>query len=348
MIVIVALTLSGCSGCFGCGGEKEEVKPFPDKVITIHCPKPEGSVDDRIARAIAIGIERAEGGSWNVEVVNYSGFSSAPSGEVKGLTGIRQGAREPADGYSICYVTPEVQFLHQDELTREFTTGTAPITFICRLFTVPAVVVVPRDSAIQNVAELKALDGNLRLAACKYEDPEATSDFEFRAAIEFADALGKPTEYVPANTPADSLAKLSDASIGVHAAVLSFANARAAMRRGDVRALCVLDSRRLDDPAFASVPTAMEELEASGPCGILYFGGLAVSTATPRDVYFKLAEACGRAFKTGEFRDELDAVGVTANWLHGKNLRLFIENPKLAFADDIPRLAETQTIGSAE
>src|SRR5687768_9632509 len=113
-----AATIAFAFFAASCGGEK----PFPSAPILLVCPWAAGGGTDRVARQIAVLLERDLG--VPVNVVNATGGD--------GVTGHSRGALARPDGYTLTLVTIEIATLHWRGMTSISHQDLAPVGLINR------------------------------------------------------------------------------------------------------------------------------------------------------------------------------------------------------------------------
>ncbi len=229
----VALALGLASAPAGAG-------EYPDQSITIIVPSKAGGSTDRTARLFTELAEK-----------NYEGFEfviqNIPgSGGQKGFEAI---ARANPDGYTIgLNFTPQ--------LVAHIVSGRAQYTMdsfhvMGNVAQDPAIVVVPKDSAIMNMADLAAAgaDGSLTVAV------NGIGSDDFLAAKQFEEIAGVTFNLLPTKGSTEQKAAI----LGGHvdAAFMNLSQMIKQHKAGDARIIALLTEER--DSHLPDMATAQEQ-----------------------------------------------------------------------------------------
>jgi len=274
----------------GCGGGDGA---YPDRPIILICPWAAGGGSDRVARQVAVGLERELG--VPVNVVNATGAS--------GVIGHTRGALARPDGYTITLATAELNMLHWR--------GLSPITHEDFLPGVllnldPAAVFVRNHAPWQSLAELNAeLQANSRTLQAS---GTALGGIWHVAMAGWLDAIGVPIEgvrWISIEGATPSLQELMAG--GLDLVCCSLPEARALLEAGEIRALGVMAAERLEQ--FPQVPTFAEQGVAAD---LGTWRGIVLPKGLPEDRAQVLVEALGKVVQADEFRAFMRQAGF--NW----------------------------------
>jgi len=128
-------------------GAQARAEDFPNRTIRIIVPWPAGGVTDIVARLIADRLAAQIGQAVIVE--NRPGAS--------GIIGTDYVARSAPDGYTLVLVTASAQAMGPSVLTTVPYDPVKDFAPIIQATTAPAIMVVPKELAANNVAEFVAL-----------------------------------------------------------------------------------------------------------------------------------------------------------------------------------------------
>lgn len=229
-----------CANVVGCNkGERT----FPDRPILMICPWAAGGGSDRVARQIAVGLERELG--VPVNVINATGAS--------GVTGHTRGALARPDGYTITLATAELNMLHWRGLTpvthNDFGNGVL-------VNKDPAAIFVRKDSEWDSLERLtKALmSGETRIQA----SGTALGGIWHVSVALWLDALGlglDSVRWISIEGATPSLQELMAG--GLDFVSCSLPEARSLLEAGEIVALGVMAEARLKE--FPDIPTFREQ-----------------------------------------------------------------------------------------
>lgn len=264
---------------------------FPERPITMVVPWAAGGGTDVVARIVAAGLEEQLGATVNV--VNRTG-----GGGVVGHAAI---ADADPDGYTIGFITAEINMMHHLGMT-DLTHGSYRV--VAMINGEPAGVHVRADSRYETLEDL--------LEEIRAADRRMTSSGTAAGGI-FHLALGgmlmeagmapDAVTWVPSQGAAPALQELVADAIDFVVAQLP--EARAIVDAGQARTLAVMADTRLD--GFDDVPTMQE---AAG-LGFTMSGmrAVAVPADTPDAVFDRLAEAIDAMVESESFRERMGSGG---------------------------------------
>ncbi len=257
---------------------------YPNRPIQLICPWAAGGGTDRIARMVAVLLEKELG--QPVTVVNRTGGS--------GAVGHTAGGTAAPDGYTITIVTVELTMMHWMGLTpltyKEFT----PVAL---LNIDPAGVQVAATSEWKTLKQLldhaKANPGKLMASGT------GKGGIWDLARAGMLKAGGIPIDampWVPSTGAATGLQEL--VAGGVQVVTASLVEGRPLIDAGKVRPLAHMADKR--DPAFPDVPT-LKELGINWTMGA--WRGIALPKGTPPEIVAALEKALDKVVKSKEFTD---------------------------------------------
>lgn len=256
----------------------------PSRPIQLICPWAAGGGTDRIARMVAVLLEKELG--QPVTVVNRTGGS--------GAVGHTAGATAAPDGHTITIVTVELVMMHWMGLT--------PLTY--REFT--PVVLLNIDAAGVQVAatsEWKTLKQLLDYVKANPGKAKASGtgkggiwDVARAGMLKTAGIPIDAMPWVPSTGAATGLQEL--VAGGVQVVTASLVEGRPLIDAGKVRALANMAEKR--DPAFADVPT-LKELGINWTLGA--WRGIALPKGTPREIVAFYEKALDKVVKSKDFVD---------------------------------------------
>lgn len=257
---------------------------YPSRPIQLICPWAAGGGTDRIARMVAILLEKELG--QPVTVVNRTGGS--------GAVGHTAGATAAPDGYTITIVTVELAMMHWMGLT--------PLTY--REFT-PAVLlnIDPAGVQVAVASEWKTLKQLLDYVKANPGKAKASGtgkggiwDLARAGMLKTAGIPIDAMPWVPSTGAATGLQEL--VAGGVQVVTASLVEGRPLIEAGKVRPLAHMADKR--DPAFPDVPTLKEQ-------GINWtmgaWRGIALPKGTSPEIVAVMEKALDKVVKSKEFVD---------------------------------------------
>jgi tripartite-type tricarboxylate transporter receptor subunit TctC len=257
---------------------------YPSRPIQLICPWAAGGGTDRIARMVAVLLEKELG--QPVTVVNRTGGS--------GAVGHTAGATAAPDGYTITIVTVELAMMHWMGLT--------PLTY--REFT-PAVLlnIDPAGVQVAATSEWKTLKQLLDYVKANPGKAKASGtgkggiwDLARAGMLKTAGIPIDAMPWVPSTGAATGLQEL--VAGGVQVVTASLVEGRPLIEAGKVRPLAHMADKR--DPAFPDVPTLKEQ-------GINWtmgaWRGIALPKGTSPEIVAVMEKALDKVVKSKEFVD---------------------------------------------
>jgi tripartite-type tricarboxylate transporter receptor subunit TctC len=256
----------------------------PNRPVQLICPWAAGGGTDRVARMVAVLLEKELG--QPVTVVNRTGGG--------GAVGHTAGATAAPDGHTLTIVTVELAMMHWMGLTpltyKEFT----PVTLV----NIDAAgVQVAATSEFKDLKQLleytKANPGKLKASGT------AKGGIWDLARAGMLKTAGIPVDampWVPSTGAATGLQEL--VAGGVQVVTASLVEGRSLIDAGKVRALANMADQR--DAAFPNVPT-LKEQGLNWTMGA--WRGFALPRNTPADIVAVYEKAMDKIVKSKEFQD---------------------------------------------
>ena len=261
---------------------------YPSRPIQLICPWAAGGGTDRIARMVAVLLEKELG--QPVTVVNRTGGS--------GAVGHTAGATATPDGHTITIVTVELTMMHWMGLTpltyREFT----PVAL---LNIDPAGVQVAANSEWKTAKQLLDwIKANPGKAKASGTGRGGSWDIARAGMLKAAGIPIDAMPWVPSTGAATGLQEL--VAGGVQVVTASLVEGRPLIEAGKVRPLAHMADKR--DPAFKDVPT-LKELGINWTMGA--WRGIAAPKGTPAAIIATLEKALDKVVRTKEYKDFMNA-----------------------------------------
>ena len=261
---------------------------YPSRPIQLICPWAAGGGTDRIARMVAVLLEKELG--QPVTVVNRTGGS--------GAVGHTAGATATPDGHTITIVTVELTMMHWMGLTpltyREFT----PVAL---LNIDPAGVQVAANSEWKTAKQLLDwIKANPGKAKASGTGRGGSWDIARAGMLKAAGIPIDAMPWVPSTGAATGLQEL--VAGGVQVVTASLVEGRPLIEAGKVRPLAHMADKR--DPAFKDVPT-LKELGINWTMGA--WRGIAAPKGTPPEIVAALERALAKVVRTKEYNDFMNA-----------------------------------------
>jgi tripartite-type tricarboxylate transporter receptor subunit TctC len=268
---------------------------YPSRPIQLICPWAAGGGTDRIARMVAVLLEKELG--QPVTVVNRTGGS--------GAVGHTAGATAANDGYTLTIVTIEITQMHWQGLT--------PVTFreftpVALLNIDPAGVQVAANSEFKSVKQLldyaRANPGKLKASGT---GKGGVWDIARAGMLKTAGIPVDAIPWVPSTGAATGLQEL--VAGGVQVVTASLPEGGPLIEAAKVRPLAIMADKR--DPLFPNVPTLKEE-------GIAWtmgaWRGIALPKSTPADIQAAVEKSLAKVTQSPEFADFMKKNGFGVLW----------------------------------
>lgn len=251
-----------------------QAQDYPSRVVRIVNPYVAGSITDRLARALAVGLASRLGREFVVE--NRAGAG--------GATGTLAVVRSDADGHTLLFAPALVLSVHP-QARSDAGYRTDALVPICQTFVNAMVLAVRSDSAIRSVADLMAA-AKARPGAMNYGH-QGPLTIPHLAMEELLLATKTDIKDIPYRGEPLVVTDLLGGRIDVASLVLGTISGRQ-----DVHPLGIFSETR--HSSFPDVPTVKEQGYDVSPAS---FGGLFAPAGTPVAVVNRLAAACAAAAK---------------------------------------------------
>ncbi|HET7876301.1 MAG TPA: tripartite tricarboxylate transporter substrate binding protein [Methylomirabilota bacterium] len=268
---------------------------YPSRPIQLVCPWAAGGGTDRIARMVAVLLEKELG--QPVTVVNRTGGS--------GAVGHTAGATAGPDGHTLTIVTIEITQMHWMGLT--------PLTFkdftpVALLNIDPAGVQVAANAEWKTLKDLLAyVKANPGKAKASGTGKGGVWDVARAGMLKTAGIPVDALPWVPSTGAATGLQEL--VAGGVQVVTASLPEGSSLIEAGKVRPLAIMADKR--DPLFPNVPTLKEQ-------GIDWtmgaWRGIALPKGTSPEVVAVVERALEKVAKTPEFADFMKKNGFGVLW----------------------------------
>jgi len=268
---------------------------FPARPITLVCPWGAGGGTDRVARMLAILMEKDLG--QPVTVVNRTGGG--------GAVGHTAGATAAPDGYTMTIVTVEIIMMHWMGLAKVTYSDFKPVGLVN---VDPAGVNVKADAPWKNIKELlnyaKANPGKLKATGT---GKGGIWDLGRAGMLKAAGISVDAVPWVPSEGAAPGLAEL--VAGGIQVVTCSLPEARSMIEAKKVRALAIMADKRAD--IFPDVPTLKEQ---GVPYSLGTWRGIGVSKDTPDHIIKVLEKSLEKAVVSAEFKEFMAKNGFGILW----------------------------------
>jgi tripartite-type tricarboxylate transporter receptor subunit TctC len=266
---------------------------FPSRTITIIVPYPAGGPTDVLARLVAQHAGADLGQSITVD--NRGGGA--------GVIGSVAAQRAEPDGYTLVLGTNQTHATNQSLLKNHPFDAAKDFTAVSGLAEVPHVLVVRKDLAVKDVAELVALarqkPGGLNCGSTGVGSASHLTMELFKTRADVA------MLHVPFRGSAPLITELLAGRIDLSFATLPTVAAQ--VDNGDVKALAIASAKRT--PRLPGVPT-LNEAGITGVEADAWFA-LFAPAGTPLPIRERLHEAVVKGFATDAAKSVLAAQGMT-------------------------------------
>ena len=268
---------------------------YPSRPIQFICPWGAGGGTDRVARMLAVLLEKDLG--QPVTVINRTGGG--------GAVGHTAGATAAPDGHTLTIVTVEIVMMHWMGLAKVNYKDFKPVALVN--FD-PAGVNVKADAPWKTLKELldyaKANPGKLKASGT---GKGGIWDLSRAGMLKTAGISIDAIPWVPSEGAAPGLAEL--AAGGVQVVTCSLPEARSMIEAKKVRALAIMGDTRAD--LFPDVP-ALRELGIPWSMGA--WRGIGVPKDTPDEIVKVLEKSLEKAVASAEFKDFMLKNGFGIVW----------------------------------
>ncbi|MGQ9695557.1 MAG: tripartite tricarboxylate transporter substrate binding protein [Thermodesulfobacteriota bacterium] len=278
---------------------------YPSRPISFICPWGAGGGTDRVARMLAVLLEKDLG--QPVTVVNRTGGG--------GAVGHTAGATAAADGYTMTIITVEITMMHWMGLAKVTYKDFKPVALIN--FD-PAGVNVKADAPWATLKDLltyaKANPGKLKATGT---GKGGIWDLARAGMLKTAGISIDAIPWVPSEGAAPGLAEL--VAGGVQVVTCSLPEAASLIEAKKVKALAIMGDKRAE--IFPDVPT-LKELGINWSMGA--WRGVGVPKNTPDSVVQILEKSLEKAVASAEFKDFMRKNGFGIMWGSAKQFGNFM------------------------
>jgi len=296
----------------------------PSKDVSVIVAYAAGGSSDLLARTFAN--EAASAWATPLVINNMPG-----GGNAIGFTALSQAK---PDGYTIGNTNSSVVV--------NCLTGSTPFVYyeelqpICQVGFAPYVVYVRKDSPIKNLKDLEiAVKSRDVIMAANNRGGQTHWELEY-----FAMKVGSDITAIIYNGGSASIAAL----LGGHAEITVQApsDGQEYVRSGDLRAIAVLDSKRLNTPIYKDIPTSVEQGYSWLQNG--FFHGYSAPKGMPKDVLKYFEDGFKKALDIPEVRSKIEYYGFTVDYKNSEEFKKVwldsVDKYKGAFAELGSRLTE--------
>ncbi len=278
---------------------------YPSRPIQLVCPWAAGGGTDRIARMVAVLLEKDLG--QPVTVVNRTGGS--------GAVGHTAGATAAADGHTLTIVTIEITQMHWQGLT--------PVTFkdfapVALLNVDPAGVQVAANAPWKTLKELlDYVKANPGKAKASGTGKGGVWDVARAGMLRTAGIPVDAMPWVPSTGAATGLQEL--VAGGVQVVTASLPEGGPLIEAGKVRPIAIMADGR--DPLFPNVPTLREQ-------GINWtmgaWRGIALPKGSAPELAAALEKALAKVTRSPEYLDFMKKNGFGIRWMGAADFGRFM------------------------
>ncbi len=282
--------------CLGLLSSFSEAQPkFPSRPIQFICPWGAGGGTDRVARMLAVLLEKDLG--QPVTVVNRTGGG--------GAVGHTAGSTAAPDGHTITIVTVEITMMHWMGLAKVTYSDFKPVALV----NVDAAgVSVKADAPWKTLKELldyaKANPGKLKASGT---GKGGIWDLARAGMLKTAGISVDAIPWVPSEGAAPGLQEL--AAGGVQVVTCSLPEARSMIEAKKVKALALMGEKRAE--IFPDVPT-LRELGLNWTMGA--WRGVGVPKDTPDNIVKILEKSLEKAVQSADFKNFMVQNGFGILW----------------------------------
>ncbi|WP_372874480.1 tripartite tricarboxylate transporter substrate binding protein [Pseudomonas sp.] len=294
---------------------------YPEKPIQLLVPWAAGGGSDAAARGIAAALETELGVTINV--VNRAGGN--------GVVGHSVMAAAKPDGYTLGFITGELNMMHWQGLTKLTYKDFTPIAMTN--YDYPGVQVAA-DSPYNSVSEL--------LEAIRTE-PKGTImasgtglggiwHVAFSGLLLEQGIAPEKITFVPSQGAAPAMVELAAGSIQLVPS--SVPEARSMIEAGRAKGLAILSPER--NPAFPTIPTLKESIGSDYSLG--EWRGVAGPKNLPPEIVATLEAALEKAYNSDQYQDYMRKLGFGVEWHDAADFAAFLEANNTYMGDIIEKI----------
>ncbi|WP_037000201.1 tripartite tricarboxylate transporter substrate binding protein [Stutzerimonas stutzeri] len=281
---------------------------YPEKPIQLIVPWAAGGGSDSAARGIAAALEKELGVTINV--VNRAGGN--------GVVGHSVIANAKPDGYTLGFITGELNMMHWQGLTKLTYQDYTPIGMTN--YDYPGVQVAA-DAPYNNVGEFLEAIRTQPKGTIKASGTGLGGIWHIAFAGLLLEQGIEPDRitFVPSQGAAPAMVELAAGSIQL--VPTSVPEARSMIDAGKAKGLAILSPER--NPAFPDIPTLKESLGSDYSLG--EWRGIAGPKNLPPEIAATLEAALEKAYKSDMYQDYMHKLGFGAEWRNTADFNAFLE-----------------------
>ena len=281
---------------------------YPEKPIQLIVPWAAGGGSDSAARGIAAALEKELGVTINV--VNRAGGN--------GVVGHSVMAAAKPDGYTLGFITGELNMMHWQGLTKLTYQDYTPIAMTN--YDYPGVQVAA-DAPYSSVKDLLDTIRNEPKGTIKASGTGLGGIWHvaFSGLLLEQGIDPQKVTFVPSAGAAPAMVELAAGSIQL--VPTSVPEARSMIEAGKAKGLAILSPER--NPAFPDIPTLKETLGSDYSLG--EWRGIAGPKNLSPEIVAKLEAALEKAFQSDQYQDYMKKLGFGAEWKNAADFSSFLE-----------------------
>ncbi|MGE8498790.1 MAG: tripartite tricarboxylate transporter substrate binding protein [Pseudomonas sp.] len=294
---------------------------YPEKPIQLIVPWAAGGGSDAAARGIAAALEKELGVTINV--VNRAGGN--------GVVGHSVMAAARPDGYTLGFITGELNMMHWQGLTKLTYKDYTPIAMTN--YDYPGVQVAA-NSPYNNVSELLEAIRNEPKGTIKASGTGLGGIWHVAFSgllLEQGISPDKIT-FVPSQGAAPAMVELAAGSIQL--VPTSVPEARSMIEAGRAKGLAILSPER--NPAFPDIPTLKESIGSEYSLG--EWRGIAGPKNLPPEIVDKLEAALEKAYNSELYKNYMQKLGFGMEWHNAADFSTFLEANNAYMGDIIEKI----------
>lgn len=281
---------------------------YPEKPIQLIVPWAAGGGSDAAARGIAAALEKELG--VTVNVVNRSGGN--------GVVGHSVMANAKPDGYTLGFITGELNMMHWQGLTKLTYQDYTPIAMTN--YDYPGVQVAA-DAPYNNVGELLEAIRTQPKGTIKASGTGLGGIWHVAFAGLLLEQGIEPDRitFVPSQGAAPAMVELAAGSIQL--VPTSVPEARSMIDAGKAKGLAILSPER--NPAFPKIPTLKESFGSDYSLG--EWRGIAGPKNLPPEIVATVEAALEKAYNSDMYKDYMHKLGFGMQWHNAADFSTFLE-----------------------
>lgn len=295
---------------------------YPDKPIQLIVPWAAGGGSDAAARGIAAALEKEMGVTINV--INRAGGN--------GVVGHSAMTRAKPDGYTLGFITGELNMMHWQGLTKLTYKDFTPIAMTN--YDYPGIQVAA-DAPYNSVEELLTTIRNEPNGTIKASGTGIGGIWHVAFSGLLLDQGIDPQRvtFVPSQGAAPAMVELAAGSIQLVPS--SVPEARSMIEAGKAKGLAILSPER--NPAFPNIPTLKETLGSDYSLG--EWRGIAGPKNLPSEISAKLEAALEKAYNSQMYQDYMHKLGFGMEWRNTADFNVFLKENNVYMGGIIEKIS---------